>query len=136
MMKKVTGFLLLTITTLYSYSQDAIVRKLQTETLRAVKKDMNDTTWKTWKLGGMYGISLGQGTLSNWAAGGDDFSLTIASSLNLYGFYKKNKHYWDNTLDVNFGYVKTTSLGSRKNDDRFDMLTKYGYAMTPKLNIA
>jgi hypothetical protein len=32
--------------------------------------------------------------------------------------------------------VKTTSLGSRKNDDRFDLLSKYGYALNSKLNFA
>jgi hypothetical protein len=136
MMKKTAGVVLLIAICFTAFSQDAIIRKLQSESLRSVKKDMNDTTWKTWKLGGTYAINVGQGTLSNWAAGGDDFSLTIASSLSLYGFYKKNHHYWDNTMDLNFGYVNTTSLGSRKNDDRFDILSKYGYALTSKLNAA
>ena len=45
-------------------------------------------------------------------------------------FIKKEKHSWDNTFDFNLGYVKTTSLGSRKNDDRFDLLSKYGYAIS------
>jgi len=54
----------------------------------------------------------------------------------LYAFYKKEKHSWDNTFDLNLGYVKTTSLGARKNDDRFDLLSKYGYALTPKLSVA
>jgi len=119
-----------------SFSQDAVIRKLQTESLRSIKKDMDDTTWKTWKKGGAYRISIGQGSLSNWAAGGDDFSLTVATSLNLFGLYKKDRHSWDNTLDINFGYVKTTSLGSRKNDDRFDVLSKYGYTLSPRLNLA
>jgi hypothetical protein len=39
-------------------------------------------------------------------------------------------------MDVNFGYIKTTSLGSRKNDDRFDLLSKYGYSLNSKLNLA
>jgi hypothetical protein len=56
--------------------------------------------------------------------------------LSLFAFYKKDKHSWDNTFDFNLGYVKTTSLGSRKNDDRFDLLSKYGYALNSKLNVA
>ncbi|MGZ8551612.1 MAG: DUF3078 domain-containing protein, partial [Chitinophagaceae bacterium] len=48
----------------------------------------------------------------------------------------KDKRSWDNTFDFNLGYVKTTSLGNRKNDDRFDLLSKYGYALNPKLNVA
>ncbi|HEY0679108.1 MAG TPA: DUF3078 domain-containing protein, partial [Chitinophagaceae bacterium] len=45
------------------------------------------------------------------------------------------KHSWDNSVDFNLGYVRTTSLGSRKNDDRFDILSKYGYALGPKVNV-
>jgi hypothetical protein len=74
--------------------------------------------------------------LSNWAAGGDEFSLSVNSLLSLYAFYKKEKITWDNTFDFNLGYVKTTSLGSRKNDDRFDLFSKYGYALKPKLSLA
>ena len=135
-MKKLTSLLLIFFIPLSASSQDAVIRKLQTESLRSVKKDIEDTAWSKWKKGGMYSISVGQGSSSNWSAGGDDFSLTIATSLNLFGFYKKNKHYWDNTLDVNFGYVSTTSLGSRKNDDRFDALSKYGFNLNSNISLA
>jgi hypothetical protein len=60
----------------------------------------------------------------------------VNSLLSLYAFYKKDKHSWDNTFDFNLGYLKTTSLGGRKNDDRFDLLSKYGHALTSKLSIA
>jgi len=118
------------------YSQDATVKKLKESSERSIKKDPADTAAKTWKRGGILGINLSQGSLDNWAAGGDDFSLSINSILSLYSFYKKDRHSWDNTLDFNVGYVRTTSLGSRKNDDRLDFLSKYGYALTPKLNLA
>lgn len=138
-MKKCKQLLPLVVLFCFSYpafTQDAIVRKLQSESLRSIKKDIPDTVKHAWKRGIVFGISIGQGSLSNWAAGGDDFSLTVASNLNVFGFYKREKHSWDNTLDVNFGYVKTTTLGSRKNDDRFDVLSKYGYALNSKLNLA
>src|SRR3982751_2842036 len=111
---------------LFIYSQDATVKDLQAGSQKAIKKDAADTTVKTWKKGGIYGLNLSQGSLSNWAAGGDDFSLSINSILSLFAFYKKGKHSWDNTLDFNIGYLRTTSLGSRKNDDRLDILSKYG----------
>ncbi|RYE48812.1 MAG: DUF3078 domain-containing protein, partial [Sphingobacteriales bacterium] len=113
---------------------DETVKGLRTESERAIKKDPADTTQKTWKKGGLYGLNISQGSLSNWAAGGDDFSLSLNSVLSLFAFYKKDKHSWDNTLDFNLGYVKTTSLGSRKNDDRIDILSKYGYALGKKWN--
>lgn len=134
-MKKITGFFICTILSVITYAQDVSIRKLQAETLRPIKKDIADTSHKNWKKGGLYNISVGQGSLSNWAAGGDDFSLTVSTSLNLFAFYKKEKMSWDNALNVNFGYLKATSLGSRKNDDRVDILSKYGYALNPKLNL-
>lgn len=118
------------------YSQDATVKALRDEANRSIKKDPNDTTQKIWRKGGLYGINISQGSLNNWAAGGDDFSLSVNSVLSLYAFYKKDKHSWDNTFDFNLGYVRTSSLGSRKNDDRIDILSKYGYALGPKTNLA
>ena len=49
-------------------------------------------------------------------------------------FYKKNKSSWDNSLDLAYGIVNTTSLGSRKASDRIDFLSKYGYALSKKWN--
>jgi len=117
-------------------AQDQAVKALQAESGKSIKKDAADTSKKNWKKGGLYSLNVAQASLSNWAAGGDDFSLAINSQLSLYAFYQKNKHSWDNTFDFNLGYVNTTSLGSRKNDDRFDLLSKYGYALNSKLNVA
>ncbi|MBP7555850.1 MAG: DUF3078 domain-containing protein [Chitinophagaceae bacterium] len=135
-MKK-TGFLLFLIAaSIFAMAQDQTVKKLRQDAERSISKDPADTAKKAWKKGGLYGINISQGSLSNWAAGGDDFTLSINSVLSLFAFYKKDKHSWDNTLDFNLGYVRTTSLGSRKNDDRIDILSKYGYALNNKLNLA
>ncbi len=119
-----------------SYAQDKTVKELQDEASKTIKKDETDTLQKIWKTGGLYNLSISQGSLSNWAAGGDDFSLSLNSYLSLYAFYKKGNRSWDNTLDSYLGYLKTTSLGSRKNDDRLDILSKYEYAFTKHLNLA
>ncbi len=116
-------------------TQDETVKKLRADADKTIKKDPNDTIPRLWRTGGLYSLTVSQASLSNWAAGGDDFSIAINSVLNLYAFYKKGKHSWDNTFDFNLGYVNTTSLGSRKNDDRFDLLSKYGHALNPKLNV-
>lgn len=133
-MKKI-AILTLFILPFLATAQDGTVKSLRTESERFIKKE-EDTTKKIWRKGGIYGINISQGSLSNWAAGGDNFSLSVNSLLSLFAFYKKDKHSWDNTFDFNIGYVKTTSLGSRKNDDRFDLLSKYGYALNPKLNLS
>lgn len=120
----------------FVYAQDETVKKLKKETDKSIKKDPNDTTDQTWKKGGLFNVNLSQGSLSNWASGGDKFSLSLNSIFSVFAFYKKDKHSWDNTLDVNFGYLRSTSLGSRKNDDRFDLLSKYGYSVSDKWNVA
>ena len=45
---------------------------------------------------------------------------------------KEGKNLWHNTLDLGYGYINTTSLGSRKSDDRLDLLSKYGYQIRDK----
>lgn len=135
-MKKMTLLMFLCIIAINIYAQDETVKDLKKASEKGIKKDPNDTIPKIWKVGGQYALNVSQGSLSNWAAGGDEFSLSLNSVLNLYAFYKKDRHSWDNTLDFNLGYVKTTSLGSRKNDDRFDLLSKYGYALNSKLNLS
>lgn len=116
-------------------AQDKTISDLKKEAARTIKKDPADTAQKAWKTGGFYNLNAAQTSLSNWAAGGDKFSLAVNSHLSSFAFYKKGKHSWDNTLDFNLGYIKTTSLGGRKNDDRLDVLSKYGYAIAPKWNV-
>jgi len=116
--------------------QDQTVSQLKNESGKTIKKDPKDTTNQVWKKGGLFSLNLSQGSLSNWAAGGDEFSLSLNAILSAYAFYKKDKNSWDNTLDMNFGFLRTTSLGNRKNDDRFDIWSKYGYALSPKWNAA
>jgi Protein of unknown function (DUF3078) len=108
-------------------AQDKTVEELKTEASKQIKKEPNDTIPKVWKKGGVFNINFNQAALSNWAAGGDNSSLSLASFFNAYAFYKKGKNAWDNTLDMAYGFVNTTSLGQRKSDDRFDLLSKYGY---------
>ncbi|MCC6286332.1 MAG: DUF3078 domain-containing protein [Chitinophagaceae bacterium] len=113
-------------------AQDATVKDMKDASGKAIEKDPNDTIPQVWKKGGLISLNVNQGALSNWAAGGDKSSLSIASLINLYAFYKKDKNIWDNTLDLAYGMVNTTSLGTRKSDDRIDFLSKYGYQISPK----
>ena len=119
-----------------AWAQDKTVQELKTESAREIKKDPKDTVDKIWKFGGIYNLNVSQGTLSNWAAGGDDFSLALNSLLSAYAYYHKGRHSWNSTLDFNLGYINTTSLGARKNDDRIDLLSKYDYGLTKKWNLA
>jgi len=94
-------------------AQDIVVNKLRSETARQIKKDADTTKWN-WKRGGLISANLSQGSLSNWAAGGDNFSMSLSSYFNYYFYYLKGRNSWDNNLDVNLGFVQSTSLGTRK----------------------
>jgi hypothetical protein len=111
-----------------AFAQDLVVAKLRSETTRNIKKDTDTSNWN-WKQGGLYNLNVSQSSLSNWAAGGDNFNMSINSYFNYFAFYKKERQSWDNNIDVNLGFVQSTSQGGRKNDDRIDLLSKYGYKM-------
>lgn len=89
---------------------------------------------KFWKTGGLFNLNIGQGSQKNWAAGGDDFSFSLNSLLNIFSRYKKGKVSWDNVGNFNYGLINTTSQGTRKNDDRLDVTSKVGYAISKTIN--
>ncbi|WP_153799332.1 DUF3078 domain-containing protein [Foetidibacter luteolus] len=128
---KSIGLLIIFSLTLFqvALSQNIPVRTLPTEIFRSINKNITDTSKWRWKRGGAINANLGQGSLSNWSAGGDNFSMVVTTYFNYYLLHRKGKHTWDNNLDFFFGYVQTTSLGSRKNDDRVDFVSKYGYTV-------
>ena len=126
-MKKIVFGLAALLLSLNVFSQDKTVQDLKAGAAQEIKKDPNDTIPKVWKKGILLNVNFNQAALSNWAAGGDKNSLSLSTFMNAFAFYKKGKHSWDNTMDLAYGFVKTTSLGSRKADDRIDILSKYGY---------
>lgn len=109
-----------------SWTQESPVKVIPKEVFRNVKKDADTSKW-TWKRGGLLSANLAQGSLSNWAAGGDDFSMSINTYVNYFLLNRGVRYTWDNNVDFNLGFVSATTLGSRKNDDRIDLLSKYGY---------
>src|SRR5437763_13061760 len=119
-MKRIILPALFTLFSCYVFSQDQTVKLLQADANKTFKKDPADTANKTWKKGGLFSLNVAQGSLSNWQGGGDKFSFSAVSFLNLYAFYQKGKNSWDNILDLGYGYLNTTSLGTRKSDDRID----------------
>lgn len=116
-------------------AQDPTITILKTEAGRTIKKDVPDTLKKKWIKGGMFNLNVAQSALKDWAAGGDNFSVTMNMYANAHAFYKKDKVTWDNNLDINIGYIHTTTLGTRKSDDRLDFLSKLGYYLGSKVSI-
>jgi len=99
MKKNLLLFLAMVIVNI-GFSQDATLVDLKKESEKTIKKDPKDTLQLTWKKGGTFNLNINQGSLNNWSAGGDKFSFSLNSYLNLYSFYKKDKkHYLKTFLD-------------------------------------
>ncbi len=118
----------------YSLAQDATVKELK-DASQNKPKIPTDTIKKVWKTGGQFNLNINQGSLSNWSAGGDKFSFSLNSAVSLFSHFQKDKHTWDNTVDLAYGIVNTSSLGNRKSNDRIDILSKYGCALHKKLSL-
>ncbi len=88
-------------------------------------KAQNDST-KFWKKGGFFSVTFNQVALSNWAAGGQS-AVSTSAVLNCFANYKREKAAWDNSLDLGYGLIQSNGDPWRKNDDKIDFNSKYGY---------
>lgn len=89
----------------------------------AAAQEISDTTW-TGK--GVAGLNLSQVSLSNWAAGGDG-SVAFDVLLNYDLVYRRERHLWQNRLELAYGLNNTSSNGMRKTNDKIYLSSVYGY---------
>ncbi len=95
-----------------------------TEAEKRLREQKVDTTLG-WKKGGVLAVNLAQTSLTNWAAGGQN-SFATNGLLSVFANYKSEKSTWTNSLDIGYGILKQNGLSSKKTDDKFDFLSKYG----------
>ncbi|HMO63062.1 MAG TPA: DUF3078 domain-containing protein [Ferruginibacter sp.] len=113
-----------------TYAQDATIQELKNST----SKEIKSLDSSGWKKGGTFIINFNQGSLSNWAAGGEQSIVGINGIFNYTLNYKKDKNTWDNFIDLALGFQNASSFGKfRKIDDRIDLTSKYGRQMHEKL---
>lgn len=114
-----------------AYAQDATVKDLQGAASKEVKS-MADTL-NGWKKSGTFILNLNQGSLQNWAAGGEQNTLGINGIFNYAVNYRNGKNTWDNYFDLALGFQNATSFGRfRKTDDHIDITSKYGRQVSKK----
>jgi hypothetical protein len=99
-----------------SYAQGA-------DTLNQPVVSERDTAWKA---GGQATLTFSQSAFSNWAAGGEN-SYALNGRFNGFANYRYQKVFWENELDLAYGFTNQKSIGFRKNDDLFEFTSKYGY---------
>lgn len=88
-----------------------------------VKAEEADSTWT---MGGFASLSFNQVGLTNWAGGGES-SLSGTTVLNGFIKYKGPKSTWDNSLDLGYGILRSDKETIRKNEDKIDLNSKYGW---------
>ncbi|MFT4022554.1 MAG: DUF3078 domain-containing protein [Flavihumibacter sp.] len=139
-MRKITGILtyvMLAGAPLFSLAQDQSVSTMKTERERT---SVDDTTIKYnargWRKGGVFSLNFAQGNSANWAAGAEKSSFSIAGFATLFANQKKGDFFWNNSLDLGYAMQRTSSLGTRKTDDKIDFYSKVGKDLNAKWAIA
>ncbi len=78
----------------------------------------------SWKKGGFIGLNFTQVNVSQWAQGGEN-AFSLASNVNLFANYIAGRVDWQNTLNLGYALLKTTSGGLKKSDDKIELTSKY-----------
>ncbi|MES1226533.1 MAG: DUF3078 domain-containing protein, partial [Bacteroidota bacterium] len=129
MKKPVAVAILAMAISIHILAQDPTVRDFQMVAFKELKPLEKDG----WKKAGTFIISVNQGALRNWVAGGETNTLGISSIINYNINHKKGKYTWNNYFDLAFGFQNASSFGRfRKTDDRIDITSKYGYQFSQK----
>lgn len=90
---------------------------------------------KLWKKGGVFSANFSQVSLTNWAAGGKS-SASGVFIVNTFAHYKKDSLSWDNSLDLNYGFLKENGSQLVKSSDKIDFNSKLGYSTAKNWNYA
>lgn len=91
-----------------------------------------DANNKFWTIGLLDELGFSQVALSNWAAGGEG-SVALNAYVNAMANYQKGKMYWDNRIQLGYGFVQSFDVGYRKSDDKIIMDSKWGYRAYKKI---
>jgi hypothetical protein len=106
---------------IYATAQDAAQKTEETP---------KDTAWT---FEGISSFNFTQGSVKNWAQGGEDFFSALL--LNDYTIsYDKNKASWENTFNYKLGGTQQGSgkFNKRKTEDIFEFNSKFGYEISGK----
>ena len=126
-MRKAVLFIIIVSSFISIQAQDPTVKEIQ----GAGAKKFASIDSNGWKKGGTFMLNINQGALSNWVAGGEDYTLGVNGLLNYSINLRQNRHTWDNYFDLALGFQNAASFDQyRKIDDRIDITSKYGYQLT------
>jgi hypothetical protein len=93
-------------------------------------------TVQGWERSGIIGITFGQTTLKNWAAGGDN---TVSGDffLNVSANYLKDKWFWDNNISLQYGMISSSAYDHwQKSADKINLASIGGQKISDKWSVA
>jgi hypothetical protein len=126
-------FLFIFLLTGFSYTLYAQDTKSAVDKLSAyAHKD----TVEGWKHSGLVGLAFGQTSLSKWAAGGENTTITGNFTLNLTANYLKDKWFWDNNLLAEYGMIYASSTDWQKAADKLNLNSIGGRRISEKWAVA
>ena len=80
-------------------------------------------------------VNIGQTSLTNWAAGGDN-TVSFAGFVDGNANYAKDEMFWNNRLQLDYGFLYASSKPIlQKNTDRIYLESKWGYKTESMKNL-
>ncbi len=80
-----------------------------------------------WTGGTRFQAGFSQLSLTNWAKGGYD-NIALNTHVNIYRNYNVLEDmFWENRLQIGYGFVQSFGEGYKKSDDKFMIDSKLGY---------
>ena len=80
-----------------------------------------------WSVGTFVQLGFSQLSLTNWSSGGNN-NVALNTYLNIYRNYAiKEEMFWENRLQVGYGFVQSFGDRYRKSDDKLIFDSKLGY---------
>ena len=128
-MKKVIITLSAALISLAAYAQDAQQAAAEAAKALDAAQDVEVKVEKPkyWTESLKTQINLGQTSLTNWAAGGDN-TVSLAAFIDGNANWKKGDMFWNNRLQLDYGFLWASSKPIlQKNTDRIYLESKWGY---------
>ena len=87
---------------------------------------MNNQAPRRWFFVGKNNLVFNQSSFSNWNTGGNN-NIGVIGKINYIIGYKNWKHYWDNNIQLGYGFVAYKGQATRKTEDYINLMSNYGY---------
>ncbi len=88
-----------------------------------------------WSVKKSVGLFFNQAAYSNYWKGGGVNSIALSSRYELLANFKKNNSNWENRIEFQYGVIKIGSNEIQKNEDNFEVNSKYGYKFSKHLRL-